>query len=322
MASERGTELGFTLAHDVPIPYLQRIRDYYGALGYGAPYEWAHYAMVPFQPLKKPLSRNRITIITTASPYQPDKGDQGPGAPYNAKAKFHTVYSGDTLKDHDLRIAHVAIDRKHTTAVDPSTYFPLAELRRRVASGRIGAMAPRFHGAPTNRSHRVTLSVDGPEIVARCKTDEVDAAILIPNCPVCHQTVSLIGRMLEESGIATVVMGCAKDIVEYIGVPRFLFSDFPLGNAAGRPNDPASIAFTLDLALSVLETAPGPRTTVQSSLRWSPSPEWKLDYCNIERLAPDEIKRRRAEFDEGKAQTKSLREGAGSTRRNAEDEIA
>ena len=322
MASERGKELGFGLAHDVPIPYLQRIRDYYGALGYGAPYEWAHYITVPFQPLKKPLAKSQVTIITTAAPYQPDKGDQGPGAPYNAKAKFLTVYSGETAKEHDLRISHVAIDRRHTTAEDLSTYFPLAELRRRAASGRIGAVAPHFHGAPTNRSHRVTLTVDGPEIVSRCKTDGVDAAILVPNCPVCHQTVCLVGRMLEESGIATVVMGCAKDIVEYVGVPRLLFSDFPLGNAAGRPNDPASVAFTLDLALSVLEAAPAPRTTVQSPLRWSASPDWKLDYCNIERLAPDEIKRRRAEFDAGKAQAKELREGAGSTQPNAEDEIA
>jgi len=168
----------------------------------------------------------------------------------------------------------------------------------------------------------VTLTVDGPEIVARCRADAVDAAILVPNCPVCHQTVSLVGRMLEESGIATVVMGCAKDIVEYVGVPRFLFSDFPLGNAAGRPNDPESVAFTLELALRILETAPGPRTTVQSPLRWSADPDWKLDYCNIERLAPGEIARRRAEFDEGKAQAKELREAVGRTQPSAEDEFA
>src|SRR5438105_1439027 len=87
-------------------------------------------------------------------------------------------------------------------------------------------------------------------------------------------------------------MGCAKDIVEYVGVPRFLFSDFPLGNPAGRPNDPASQAFTLELALRVLETAPGPRTTVQSPLRWSDNPDWKLDYSNIARLSPEEIARR------------------------------
>jgi hypothetical protein len=47
---------------------------------------------------------------------------------------------------------------------------------------------------------------------------------------------------------------------------------------------------------------------VQSPLRWSPSADWKLDYCNVARLPPDEIARRRAAFDAGKAQAKALRE--------------
>ncbi len=308
MTSRRGGEFNFTAPHDSPIPYLQRVRTYYEALGYGAPYEWAHYSTVPFRRLNQPLSRSRVTLVTTAAPYQPDKGDQGPGAPYNSAAKFYKVYSGDASKDHDLRISHVAIDRAHTTAEDQAAYFPLIELRRAAAIGRIGSLAPRFHGAPTNRSHRVTLEVDCPEIVARCKADAVDAAILVPNCPVCHQSVGLAARMLEENGIATVVVGCAKDIVEYVGVPRFLFSDFPLGNGAGRPRDPVSQAFTLDLALSILESAPAPRTTVQSPLTWSDNADWKLDYCNIERMSREEIARRRAEFDEQKTIARSLRE--------------
>ena len=312
MTSQRDDEFGFAASHDAPIPYLQRIRAYYQALGYGAPYEWAHYSHVPFRLLDKPLSQTRVTLITTAALYQPDKGDQGPGAPYNAAAKFYRVYSGDTANDHDLRISHLAIDRDHTTAEDSATYFPLNELRRMAAAGRIGSIASRFHGAPTNRSHRATLEVDCPEIVARCKADGVDAAILVPNCPVCHQTTSLAARMLEDSGIATVVMGCAKDIVEYVGVPRFVFSDFPLGNSAGRPGDPVSHTLTLDLALRVLEAAPVPRTTVQSPLRWSAAADWKLDYCNVERLTPAEIRRRRADFDNAKEQAKRVRLGTGS----------
>lgn len=103
-------------------------------------------------------------------------------------------------------------------------------------------------------------------------------------------------------------MGCAKDIVEHAGVPRFLFTDFPLGNAAGKPNDVASQAFTINLAMQVLETAPGPRTTVQSPLRWSNDPSWKLDISNIERMSPEEIARRRAEFDKVKEVAKARRE--------------
>jgi len=116
---------------------------------------------------------------------------------------------------------------------------------------------------------------------------------------------------LEANGIPTVIMGCAKDIVEHVGVPRFLFSDFPLGNPAGKPKDAASQAFTMELALKVLEGAPGPRTTVQSPLRWRDDPDWKLDFSNIERLSPEEIERRKQEFDKNKAIAKEKREETG-----------
>ena len=40
---------------DAPIAYLRRTREYYQALGYGAPYEWAHYADAGRRtPLRKP----------------------------------------------------------------------------------------------------------------------------------------------------------------------------------------------------------------------------------------------------------------------------
>ena len=293
---------------DSPIAYIERTREYYLALGYGNPYAWAHHDDVPFQPLNKPLSASRVAIVTTAAPYQPDKGPQGPGAPYNAQAKFYRVYSGDASLEHDLRIAHVAIDRKHTTMEDSGTWFPLRVLRRAAATGRI-QLAPRFHGLPTNRSQVHTLSVDAPEILKRCKEDGADAAVLVPNCPVCHQTVSLVARHLEANGISTVVMGCAKDIVEHCGVARFLFSDFPLGNGAGKPHDVDSQEMTLELALALLDTAAEPRTTLQSPLRWSDSDEWKQDYSNVKLLTAEEIARRREEFDRGKEAAKAIREG-------------
>jgi D-proline reductase (dithiol) PrdB len=179
--SETKRDFGFAPDEDAPIPYMQRIRDYYLALGYETPYRWAHYAEVPFQPLIKPLAQSRVALVTTAAPYQRDKGDQGPGAPYNAATKFYEVYSRDSAQDHDLRIAHLAYDRAHTTAADPNTWFPLPLLREAAARGRIGELAPRFHGMPTNRSHRTTIEKDCPELLARCCDDRVDAAVLVAN---------------------------------------------------------------------------------------------------------------------------------------------
>jgi len=113
--------------HDVPIPYMQRTRDYYQAIGF-APYRWAHFADVPFTPLAKPLAQCRVALITTAAPFQPGVGDQGPGAKYNASAKFYTVYSDSTETIPDLRISHVGYDRAHTTADDPRRYQPDDEI--------------------------------------------------------------------------------------------------------------------------------------------------------------------------------------------------
>jgi D-proline reductase (dithiol) PrdB len=307
-ASDR--PLGFAADDDAPIPYMARTREYYKAIGYETPYRWAHYVDAPFQPLRKTLARSRVAIVTTAAPFDPAKGDQGPGAKYNGGAKFYSVYDGDISKPHDLRISHIAYDRVHTSADDSGTWFPLPQLRRLAALGRIGEVAPRFFGAPTNRSHRVTIETDAPEILARCRSDGVDAAVLVPNCPVCHQTISLVARHLEKGGISTVVMGCAKDIVEHAAVPRFLFSDFPLGNSAGKPHDPGSQAFTLDLALRVLEAAPGAQTTVQSPLRWSADACWKRDYNNIAQMSPEELARRRREFDAQKEIARDIRESA------------
>jgi hypothetical protein len=170
----------FAVDHDVPIPYMQRTRDYYLALGYGNPYRWAHYADVPFQYLTKPLARARAALITTAAPYQPGVGDQGPGAKYNAAAKFYKVYSESSDTVPDLRISHVGYDRKHTTAEDPNTWLPLTQLQLAVKAGRIGALTPRLHGAPTNRSQKVTLETDAPELLQRCWEDGADVAVIVP----------------------------------------------------------------------------------------------------------------------------------------------
>jgi hypothetical protein len=123
--------------------------------------------------------------------------------------------------------------------------------------------------------------------------------------------VSLVARHLEANGIPTVIAGCAKDIVEHAAVPRFLWSDFPLGNSCGRPGDVESQRTTLELALTLLESATSPRTTVASPLRWSDDSSWKDDFSNADLLTPDEIATRRASFDHDKAVARGRREDAG-----------
>ena len=121
-----------------PLPYLQRIRDYYQALGYGAPYRFAQLQDIPFQQPDKPLDQCRVVIITTAAQYHPDRGEQGPGAPYNGAAKFFEVYSLPSDQDPDLRISHIAIDRRYgfirNSTVTSAAEADGGELRRLVTT--------------------------------------------------------------------------------------------------------------------------------------------------------------------------------------------
>ena len=295
-----------------PIDYMQRTKDYYLGLGYGNPYQWACFDEVPFTKPVKKLSEMRIAIVTTAAPYQPDKGDQGPSAPYNAAAKFFSVYRLPIEPKPDLRISHIAIDRVHTSAKDSATFLPLAALRRAQRLGKLGNVAPHIYGFPTNRSQRTNMDIDCPQLIRQLQKDQIEAIIGVPNCPVCHQSVSLAARAAEAAGIASVIMGCALDIAGHVGVPRFYFSDFPLGNSCGRPDDVASQDQTLQGALDLLATAEKPRTIWHSPLRWHGPENWKDDYANITKLSKQEIACRRADFDNAKQAAKSSKEQAGA----------
>ena len=303
----KASELVFAPEWDQPVRYMERTRNYYLGLGYDNPYVWAHYSEVPFTPLKKPLNQSVLALITTAVPYDPQHGDQGPGAPYNAAAKFYKPYQYSIDARIDLRIAHVGIDRKNANMEDSHCWFPLEAAKQAQKEGRIKAISRHFYGLPTNRSQRHTLEKDAPIILEMLRADHVDVAVLIPNCPICHQSQSLLARFLEAAGIPTVVIGAAKDIVEYCGVPRFLFSDFPLGNAAAKPHDEPSRKLNFDLALRLLESASVARTTIQSPLIWSSDASWKMDYSNLDKLSKEEVARLREEAERARITARELR---------------
>ena len=102
--------------------------------------------------------------------------------------------------------------------------------------------------------------------------------------------MSLVSRHLETAGIATVVVGSAKDIVEECGVARFLFVDTPLGNPCGKPDDVEMQRQIVSLALDVLESSIAPRTTVQAPVQWH-NITWRDDFMPVTDENRAELKR-------------------------------
>lgn len=116
--------------------------------------------------------------------------------------------------------------------------------------------------------------------------------------------MSLVARQLEASGIATVILGSAKDIVEYCGVPRFLFTDFPLGNPCGKPYDTEMQLDILQRGITLLANATGPRTTVQTPFVWGTDLSWREKYMEVTPENSEHLRRegelRRREQQAGK----------------------
>jgi D-proline reductase (dithiol) PrdB len=202
---------------DVPIKYMDRTRHYYRALGYTQDYIWATFDDVPFSKSAKPLSEMHIVLITTASPLDFDG--------------VKRVWSGHVSPPPPkLFTDNVAWDKQSTHTNDRASFLPIEAASELASEGLFAGLAARFHGVPTEYSQRKTLAEDAPDILSRVREDRADAAVLCPLCPVCHQTISLVARHLETNGIPTVIVGSALDVVEHCGVPRFYFTDFPLGN--------------------------------------------------------------------------------------------
>jgi hypothetical protein len=94
--------------------------------------------------------------------------------------------------------------------------------------------------------------------------------------------VSLVARVLEAAGLPTVIAGSAIDIVEHCGVPRFVFTDFPLGNPCGKPGEPTMQAAIVRTALNLLVTAKAPRTTQQTPFVWADNDAWRTRYGYVD----------------------------------------
>jgi D-proline reductase (dithiol) PrdB len=103
--------------------------------------------------------------------------------------------------------------------------------------------------------------------------------------------VSLVARHLEANGIATIVVGSARDIVEECGVPRFLFSDFPLGNPCGRPYQADMQRAITGFALDVLSNSTLPRTTIQTPFVWSEDMSWKQNFARVDKESVETLRK-------------------------------
>jgi D-proline reductase (dithiol) PrdB len=265
------------------IRYIEKTHEYYRSLGYDKTYNYAYNEDIPFVPLNKPLSECRVALVTTASFLLLDEEGLPLEEPRMIGTNEMEVFTApsdwpaerilSTSEDHD---------RYQTDMTDVNAYFPITRMQELLKEGVFGSLSRNYYRTLPNYSHRKTTEVDGPEILRQCREDNVDVALLTPVWPICHQTVSLVARVLEAGGIPTVTYTNARDIAASAGNPRQIFLNYPLGNPAGRPNDPENQRMVLRAGLKLLEGAEGPGIIIDLPYMWSDSPEWMEKFMTNE----------------------------------------
>lgn len=255
-----------------PVQYMHAVNERYKSLGY-APYRWVRAEEPPpWHALTRPLAAARVGMLGTAGAYVPGQ------LAYHYKDDISIREIPSATEDRNLRFAHVTENYLVDARRDPGCVFPLRALRNLAAEGFIRAIPATVFscmgGVYSQRRVREELA---PALLEAFRAQQVDAVLLVPMCPVCHQSACIIARLLEANGIPTMCLGSAHDILEAGRPPRATFVDYPLGHSAGKPFDEADQQSILRAALRGLETM-----TVPGSLRvlpneWDASGAWKAD---------------------------------------------
>ncbi len=269
-----------------PVEYIQITRSRYAKAGF-EPYRWYHSETPPpWAPMRRPLAASRLGMLASAGVYVAGQ------VAYHYKDDASMREIPKDVAVADLRFAHVTEYMLGDARRDPNCLFPIEALRRLESEGFVGSVAETLYscmgGIYSQRRAREQLI---PSVLEAVKAQRVDAMLLVPFCPVCHQTMSMIARAIEAAGTPTILMASALDIVRAVRPPRVAFLDFPLGHTAGKPGDKEGQYAILRAALACLDSMTEADAEERLPFRWSADDAWK-------RAAYEQQEDRRAPRDE------------------------
>ncbi|HSS21961.1 MAG TPA: glycine/sarcosine/betaine reductase selenoprotein B family protein [Pyrinomonadaceae bacterium] len=215
-----------------------------------ASYPFVQNKRAPFAPARRALPMLNLALISSAGAYT--DGTE----PFDINAadgdlSFREIPA--QIEASDLRYAARGYDPAAVEA-DRDSQLPLTRLFEFENNGIIGQLNPVFWsccGFIPNAGRLVEEML--PRLVERVKRHEVQAALLIPASRLCHQSVALMARALEQAGIPTMTLAIDKEVVSSVRPPRAALYAGKYGAIAGAPNWPEHQRRVLDEALRLIE---------------------------------------------------------------------
>lgn len=212
----------------------------------------------PFTPLRRALPMMNLALISSAGAYIDGTN------PFDINSK-----DGDAIikeipievEASDLRYAAKGYDPA-AVQQDRNSQIPVDRLIEYRASAVIGKLNETWWSISSHIPNaRLVADEMAPKLAERLVRYQVQAALLIPASRLCHQTLGLIARGIEASGIPTIMISVDPQAVDRVRPPRTAYYTGEFGSVAGKPNWPEFQLRILDETLRNLETfdQPGAR---------------------------------------------------------------
>jgi len=206
----------------------------------------------PFAPSRRALPMLNLALISSAGGY------------INGAEPFEVEsWDGDTgfreipveVAAEDLVFAGRGYD---TSAVrqDMNSLVPIDRLREYEENAVIGRLNHVWWSTCGFIKNAGKVADDlAPKLVDRMKRYEVQAALLIPASTLCHQTLGIVARAIEEhANIPTIMLSVDRKLTEKVRPPRTAYYDGEFGAVAGKPDWPEYQLRVLDETLRWIET--------------------------------------------------------------------
>lgn len=221
-------------------------------------YPFVENVRSPFTPVRRALPMLNLALISSAGAYI--DGTE----PFETESKDGDLTYREIpveVDASDLRFAAKGYDTADVTA-DRNVQIPVDRLVEYSENGVIGKLNDVWWSLSSHIPNAARVADElGPALAERLHRYGVQAALLIPASRLCHQTLGVVARVIEASGIPTMCLSVDPVSTDRVRPPRTAYYNGEFGSVCGKPNRREYQLRILDEALRWTETfdQPGSR---------------------------------------------------------------
>ena len=240
-----------------PAEFSNRFKNWKGGENLSN-YPFVENVHAPFSPLRRGLPMLNLALISAAGAYI-DGTDPFDIESREDDASFREIPI--TVDAEDIQYAAKGYDPA-AVRQDRNALVPVDRLEEYMANAVIGKLNDVWWSVSSFVADALAVAETlAPAIAERLDRYHVQAALLIPSSRLSHQTVGLIARGIEMSGIPTIVISVDTSVTDLVRPPRTAYYRGDFDSVAGKPGWREYQLRVLDETLRWIETfdQPGAR---------------------------------------------------------------